>query len=36
MLYHETPFCVISTWCRLRLIEAVDFGVRHARMLVQL
>jgi hypothetical protein len=25
MLYHETPFYVISTWCRLRLIEAVRF-----------
>ncbi len=23
MLYHETPFYVISTWCRLRLIEAI-------------
>jgi hypothetical protein len=23
MLYHETPFYVISTWCRLRLVEAV-------------
>jgi hypothetical protein len=26
MLYHETPFYVISTWCRLRLIEAVGSG----------
>jgi hypothetical protein len=23
MLYHETPFYVISTWCQLRLIEAI-------------
>jgi hypothetical protein len=31
MFYHETPFYVISTWCRLRLIEAVAVGTYRYR-----
>jgi hypothetical protein len=33
-LYHETPLYVISTWCRLRLIEAVSSHIRtvHKRV----